>query len=166
MKKLISVLLIALAIFIPSCKSASMQDILSYESKSYTAEFSVSSGDDTTLVSLIKDGETYTFVVDGKYTFLYSDDKWSISYDGLTVPLSGNAAKRSVPSKLMEALSQNAYNGWSISEESAGGTALYICECESTGVVLYIDAATRLPLKITWDDVECNVIRFEISNRQ
>lgn len=163
MKKILSAMIILTAIFLPSCKSTSMQDLLTYESKSYTAEFSVKYGDESIPVSLIKDGSAYTFVVDGKYTFLYSKEKWSISYDGLTVSLSSNAARRSVPSKLHAALSLDANDGWRINEDTAGGTPLYICECESKSVTLYIDATTSLPLKMIFGDIECDVVKFEIS---
>ncbi len=166
MKKFLAAITLLALLFIPSCAKVSMKDLLQFQNCDYTAKLTTSDENEQIDVDITKDGNTYTFTVDGKYTFVYNGEKWSISYNGLTLPLSGEALKKSLPQKLLDALTSSQSDGWSITKENAGGISLYVCECATRQVKLFIDADTSLPLKIICGGVEFDVVKFEISSSQ
>ena len=161
MKKIFTVIIISAVIFVSACGGVSMKELLTVEEGSYTAELSTTLDDETLMISVIKDGGTLSFVVDEKYTFVYNGGNWSVSYSGLTVPISADSIKRSVPQKLCTALTATPDAGWKISEEVLDGVYYHKCECQTLGVTLFIDAKTNLPLKIISGGMEFSVLKFE-----
>ncbi|MBR6051692.1 MAG: hypothetical protein IKP68_10900 [Clostridia bacterium] len=165
MKK-ISAIIILFAVFaLSSCGGASMSELLSYQDQSFTAEMTVSSGEMSMPVTVVKDGETYTFVLDERYTFVYGGEKWSVSYSGLSVPISKDAAKRSVPQKLLDAMTQKTGGGWKITNVEDGGRALVRCDSPTETLTIFIDAETKLPAKILCDGLECDISKIELSQK-
>jgi|GEM_PF-1484164 len=161
MKKILAAIIIIAVLAVPSCANVSMKDILAFQNGDYAAKLIVADENDPTEIDVTKYGSAYTFTVDGKYTFVYNGEKWQLSYNGLTVPLSGDTLKRSLPKKLLDALSAPCDGSWSIIEESADGTQLYICDCTARNVKFYIDSGTLLPVKIICGDTGFDVVKFE-----
>lgn len=164
MRKISIVLLVFCILLLSSCGGASMSELLSYQNESFTADLTIKSGDMTMPVKMIKDGETYTFVLDERYTFVYGGEKWSVSYSGLSVPISKDAAKRSVPQKLLTAMTQKT-GGWKITEEADGDRSVFKCEQPDANLTLFIGADTNLPVKIICDGLECVVEKIEIAQK-
>ena len=48
---------------------------------------------------------------------------------------------------------------WKIEKTRLGGVSVYVCE--SGGITLYIDASSHLPLKITSDELNADVLSFK-----
>ena len=164
MKKISAILLVFCVFLLSSCGGASMSELLSYQNESYAASMSVKSGDMTMPVTVVKDGGTYTFVLDERYTFVYGGEKWSVSYSGLSVPISNEAAKRSVPQKLLTALTAKT-GGWMITEETDGTAAVYKCEQPDAELTIFFDANTNLPVKMICGELECVVEKIEIAKK-
>lgn len=165
MKKISAILLVICVFLLSSCGGASMSELLSYQNESYAAKMTVKSGDMTLPVTIVKDGGTYTFVLDERYTFVYGGEKWSVSYSGLSVPISNDAAKRSVPQKLLTALTAKTGGGWKITEESDGDAALFKCERPDAELTIFFDANTNLPVKMICGELECVVEKIEIAKK-
>ena len=165
MKKISAAIILFAVIMLSSCGGASMSELLSYQNESFTAEMTVKSGEMSMPVTVVKDGGTYTFVLDERYTFVYGGEKWSVSYSGLSVPISKDAAKRSVPQKLLDAMTQKAGGGWKITEQTEGDRTLLCCEQSDAGLTLFIDAETNLPTKIICDGLECVIDKIEIAKK-
>ena len=165
MKKFSAIIILFAVIALSSCGGASMSELLSYQNQSFTAEMTVSSGEMSVPVTVVKDGETYTFVLDERYTFVYGGEKWSVSYSGLSVPISKDAAKRSVPQKLLDAMTQKSGGGWKITNVDGGGRTLVRCDSPTETLTVFIDAETKLPAKILCDGLECDVTKFVLSQK-
>ena len=165
MKKISAVIILFAVIMLTSCGGASMSELLSYQNESFSAEMTVTSGDMSMPVTVVKDGGTYTFVLDEKYTFVYGGEKWSVSYSGLSVPISKDAAKRSVPQKLLDAMTQKTGGSWKITEETDGDRTLIKCDLPDATLTLYIDGETKLPSKIICDGLECVIGKMEIAKK-
>lgn len=165
MKKFSAIIILFAVIALSSCGGASMSELLSYQNQSFTAEMTVKSGEMSLPVTVVKDGETYTFVLDERYTFIYSGEKWSVSYSGLSVPISKDAAKRSVPQKLLDAMTQKTGGGWKIANVDDDGRALVRCDSPTETLTVFIDAETNLPAEILCDGLECVIEKMEISKK-
>ena len=161
MKKIIAAALFIFVLLLPSCSAVSMKDLGAPLGQSYTAVLEVKTEGEPTSLSVIKDGGTMTLVVDEKYTFVCSDGKWVVSYSGLTVPLSSDAAKRSVPHKVASALNIPNGSKWSVTTEIIDGKEVYRCEDSQNSVSLFFDEQTKLPIKLISGNVEATVIKFE-----
>ena len=161
MKKIIAAALFIFILLLASCSAVSMKDLVAPLGQSYTAVLEVKTEGEPTSLSVIKDGGTMTLVVDEKYTFVCSDGKWVVSYSGLTVPLSSDAAKRSVPHKVASALNIPEGAKGSIPPETIDGKTVYKCVDTQNDVTLFFDEQTKKPIKLISGNVEATVIKFE-----
>ena len=161
MKKILTAIIISAIVFVSSCGGVSAKALLEYGRGSFTATLSTSIDGIDVPVSVIKDGGTLSFIVDEKYTFVYNDGNWSVSYSGLTVPISADSIKRSLPQKLCTALTLTHDAGWKASYETVNEISRIKCECAQADVALYFDADSRLPIKISSGGVEFDVLKFD-----
>ena len=163
MKKFICAIMLICAIFLQSCGETSMKELLSFQSASYTAELAVNTNGKVLPIILVKDGDTFTFSVDEKYTFVLDGGVWHISYGGMSMAISEKAAERSLPKKLHSALTAAQDANWEIEKENSDGKDIFVCKCKSAELTFCFDAQTSLPSKILLGDTECDVMKFEIS---
>lgn len=165
MKKVLAIMLIFSSVFLFSCGIVSIKELLTFQSESYTAKLTVKNGEEDVPVTVVKDGETFTFVIDEKYTFVSNGDKWSVSYSGLSVPISKETAKRSIPQKLMTALTAKTDGKWKITEDDSADNHVIKCESTSQPVTFYFSAETKAPEKMVCDGIECSFEKFVISEK-
>ncbi|MBO4354581.1 MAG: hypothetical protein J5860_06515 [Clostridia bacterium] len=157
MKKFLVPLLLFAVLLLSSCGGAQMSELLAFQGENYAATLTFSDGSVTTSVAVLKDGGAYTFTVDEKYSFLFDGEERSVSYNGLTVPISVDALKKSLPQKLFDALTSSPSDGWTIED----GGAVYICECPTRALSLHIGKETHAPVKIICGDTVFDVVRFD-----
>jgi len=161
MKKIIAALIIISVMMLSGCSSVSMRELSAPLCESYSALLEVKTDGEPMAVSVIKDGGTMTLVVDEKYTFVCSDGKWVVSYSGLSVPLSSDAAKRSIPHKIVDALTVPDGAKWSITTTADGARALIKCENTQSGNAIYFDAETKLPARVTSAGLDATITKFD-----
>ena len=158
MKKFLVLAFISALLFLSSCGGAHLTELLAFQGENYAAALTFSADSGTTSVAVLKDGGAYTFTVDEKYSFLYNGDERSVSYNGLSLPISSDTLKRSLPQKLFDALTSAPSDGWTIKD----GGAVFVCECRERGVTLCIDKETHAPVKIICGDLVFDVTRFDL----
>lgn len=90
--------------------------------------------------------------------FLFDEEKTQIEYDGSTMELS--SADHLKAAAWVSLFSLSTDNIWKIRKDTIGGIQVYICSCGD--LVLYIDAASRLPLKITDGAISIDVLSCEL----
>ena len=160
-RSLIGLLLLAL-LFTACEKTPSMSELLSYETRPYVAVLSVRDAEPMTLtLTSGESGEVFTFT-QGELTDLsvHIDGTGAIrlTYRDLTIPMPETPLLRIQAWHALFHLSDKNLI-WQIRKETTGGIAVYRCEAE--GVTLYIDAATRLPLRLVSDTLTLDVLSFE-----
>ena len=77
-----------------------------------------------------------------------------IEYDGTSMPLS--SAEKLKAAKWGSLFRLSSGSLWKIKSETVGGIAVYICTCDD--MTLYIDAATKIPLKIISGETVIDVL--------
>lgn len=145
-----------------SCEKApAMSELLVYE------------GEARTYALRIRDGDTYAVTLgtgEGREAFTFSEgelaelsvcfdaDGVSLSYRAMKFPITSPVLLRATHWRELFRLGEKNLL-WQIRRETLGGIAVY--ECRADGVILYLDAGSRLPLKITSGEVEIDVLSCE-----
>ena len=153
-----------LCLFCVSCGSMpDMRELLRYQQDGTEFHVSISDGE-LRFSAVITLGETDTVELLDEGTkgvrFRFGEDKTEIEYDGTAMELS--SANQLKVLDWLSLFSLPTDTVWKIRKDSAGSTNVYVCTCGS--IVLYIDAATHLPLKITDGDIEIDILSCQSSS--
>ncbi|MBQ8447299.1 MAG: hypothetical protein IJX27_00015 [Clostridia bacterium] len=164
MKKIFSLLLAVFFVFsLCSCsESVNMAVLTAYQNGGFEAELKITAGGHEYRAALSKNEErlflsfrepaaleSFTFIFDEKGTY--------ISTGGEEIPFS--AGGLFCLAEVYSLFTVPVAGTWKIEKARPGGVPLYICENEST--VLYIDANSRLPLKIVSGEIVADVLSFK-----
>lgn len=165
MKRIISILICVLfALSLGSCgESVNMAALTEYQRGNFSAELKISIQGREYRASLLKEGERLQLSVKepaalSPYVFLFENGCVFIVTDGTEIPFDSGG---DMPLTNVYGLFCVSVAGtWKIEKARPGGVSLYVCECD--GVRLYIDANSRLPLKIVSGGTEIDVLGFTV----
>ncbi len=163
MKRIISVLICALfALSLCACsESVNMASLTEYQRGNFSAELKISARGREYRAALLKEGERFLLSVKEPaallpYGFVFENGRVFIVADGAEIPLDSGA---DMPLANVYGLFCVSVAGtWKIERSRPGGVSLYVCKCG--GTTLYIDANSRLPLKIVSGGTEIDVLGF------
>lgn len=136
-----------------------MNELLQYQTDG--AVFHVKITDGTKFDAVITLGETSSIQLAGmdelpEVRFLFNAEGSTIEYGGTSIPLPESRIKAKTWISLFQ-LSDAVL--WKIKKDTFAGIENYVCFCDD--VTVYIDAATRLPLKITKGNISIDVLSCE-----
>lgn len=159
MKKRIAYLLLsALCLLLFSCGTTpSMTELLSYQKSGAVFEAKIYDGDEFTAKITLGDPNTVELLGDDGTSgirFVLSGEQTLLEYNGASMRLPSPEKLR--PAKWVSLLTLSGSSLWSIKSETLSGIAVYICTCDT--ITLYIDAATKTPLKITDGDIVIDIL--------
>lgn len=159
MKKVFAgIFALLLCLFCVSCGSMpDMTELLHYQQDG--SEFHVSISDGERLFSAVVTlGETDTVELLDEGTegirFRFNEDEIQMEYDGTSMNLSSSEHLKAADWISLFSLSADTL--WKIRRDTIGGIHVYICTCDD--IVLYIDAASHLPLKIADGEIEIDIL--------
>jgi hypothetical protein len=164
MKKIFSFLiLLFLLAWLPSCgKSINMGMLTEYQNGDFCTELKIRSGSTQYRAELTKKGEKLFLHVKEQalegFTFVFSDEGNAIVLEETEIPLAEGELFRLA--EIHSLFNISVAGTWKIEKASPGGVHIYLCENES--VTMYIDANSHLPLKITSDKMEIDVLSFSL----
>lgn len=161
MKRILSFLLcVLLALSLCACsESVNMGVLTEYQNSDFEAELRLCFSGKERLCSLEKKEGRLFLRIRGleKFTFVLDENGAVIISGGTEIPLSG--AK--IPlCEVYRLFSAPVAGTWKIEKARPGGVSLYVCE--GAGITLYIDACSRLPLKIISGVMEADVLSFKV----
>ena len=143
-------------------KTPNMTELLAYETEACVYRLSVRDGSVFSAeLTTAKEGDRFT-LTDGKtagISFVFSSEDAALRYEELEIPLPENAPLRVAHWHTLFHLHEKNFL-WRIRKETFGGIAVYRCEAEEASV--YIDAVTRLPLKLVSGEVEIDILSCEM----
>ncbi len=159
MKKLIAaIVLSALCLLLLSCGGTpSMSELLSYQKDGAVFEVKISDGDEFSAKITLGEKDTVELCGDDEtegIRFVIGENEALIEYDGTSMPLS--SAEKLKAAKWGSLFRLSSGSLWKIKSETVGGIAVYICTCDD--MTLYIDAATKIPLKIISGETVIDVL--------
>ena len=155
MRKLILILLVTFTLFLVSCESSpAMGELLDYQNEDFSMTLRITDGDIFS-GALTRQGGALSLMLTGKdetegIVFTQNDGALTLSHGETALPLPEGALSKARAWLALFALSPDGL--WKIKKETLGGIAVFICTESDSGVTLYLDAATHLPLKITAQD--------------
>lgn len=148
MKKLIAaIVLSALCLLLFSCGGTpSMSELLSYQKDGATFEVKISDGDEFSAKITLGEKDTVELCSDETegIRFVIGENETLIEYNGTSMTLASSEKLKAAKWASFFRLSSDSL--WKIKSETVGGIAVYICTCDN--MTLYIDAASKIPLKI------------------
>jgi len=162
MKKLIaSISLAMLCLLFFSCQSTpNMSELLSYQKSGATFEVKISDGDEFSAKITLGEKDTVELCGDSKtdgIRFVINGEEAQIEYDGGgSTSMKLASAKRLKAAKWVSLFRLPSNSLWKIKSETYGGIAVYVCTCED--IALYIDTASKTPLKITDGDLVIDIL--------
>ncbi len=164
MKRIFSVLLIFCLLFsLFACEqSTNMSTLSAYQDGDFRADAEISLYGESYTAEIEKEGGRITFRFKkpqnlSAFTFVFTKEGASISAGGMEIPLcEGEFFKFSCLASLFSVPAEGA---WKIKRERPGGVDVYACQ--NGDIVLYIDANSLLPLKISIGGAVADIIRFE-----
>lgn len=137
-----------------------MRELLSYQKDGASFRVKIHDGDE--FYAVITLGQTNTVeLLDDEETegirFLFGENEASVEYGDTTMPIPNTDKLKAEKWVSLFALSADAL--WKISRDTTGGISVYVCSCHD--ITLYIDAASRLPLKMISGTTEIDVLSCE-----
>ena len=163
MKRAIFILFLAFAIMLTSCgESVNMGALTEYQNGDFSAELKIRSGRGEYRAVILKQGGRFTLSVKepsalAAYEFALENGSLSIITGGTEIPL--EAGELFPLCSVFALFSVSVAGTWKIERSRPGGVSIYVCRCE--GITLYIDANSRLPLKIVSGEAEADVLSFK-----
>ena len=163
MKRAIFILLLIFALLRTSCgESVNMGVLTEYQNGDFSAELKIRLGTGESRALFVKRGERLTLSVKepsalAAYEFALENGSLSIITGGAEIPLA--AGELFLLESVFALFSVPVAGTWKIERSRPGGVSIYVCECE--GITLYIDANSRLPLKIVSGKAEADVLFFK-----
>ena len=133
-----------------------------YQNGDFSAELKIRLGTGEYRALLVKRGERLTLSVKepsalAAYEFAIENGSLSIITGGAEIPLA--AGELFLLKSVFALFCVPVAGTWKIERSRPGGVSIYVCECE--GITLYIDANSRLPLKIVSGKAEADVLFFK-----
>ena len=165
MKRIISVILaLFTALCLCACEdTANMGELTEYQNRDFTAE-----------VKLFIEGKEYAGTLQGRggalilrvnepqelcaFTFTLTESGAQICVGDMRLPIKNTELLKF--SRLFPLFSLPVSDTWHINRARPGGVDVYVCENDN--VTLYVDAGSRLPLKIVSGSTEVDVISFRM----
>lgn len=168
MKRIFSILFTCLLLLcLCSCtESINMGVLTEYQKSDFRAELKLSAGGKEYRAEAEKRGERILLTVKepeglGGLTFILGEGTCAVKAGDAEIPLDAGGL---FPLSGVFALFSVPVEGtWKIERSRPGGVDVYVCENGST--VLYIDASSRLPLKITCGSTEADVLSFTAADQ-
>ncbi len=166
MKRFFSFFFLWTVVFILcSCEHLpNMSDILAYQNTSCVIEATIRDESEQHVKVTLQSSQVRITLsedplLDG-ITFL-SDEKSELTllYDGVEFPLPESELLKAHKWCDLFRLSTDAL--WKIEKDTFGGIAVFVCTDSERNITLYIDAASFLPLKIEYGDMEIDVTSIE-----
>ena len=168
MKKIIAVLLLfAMTLLFSACSvGTNMQELLSYQRAGTECSLRITDGG--VFYADLKFSEAEMILTftdekrDGISYRLSEEGVLSLFYEDTEIPLADSDLIKCKRWFAMFSVSAGE-TIWKIKKETLGGISVYVCK---DGVfTLYIDASTRMPLKIEADGVTVDVLSCEIKEK-
>lgn len=168
MKRMLCLIMIVFSLFgFSACSSSvNMEKLTEYQRGNFRAEAHITLDGVKYKTVIEKSGENVSFSFTepqelADFVFIVNETGVFLKTDGLNVPI--NAGEELLKLSHFEKLFDVPIVGtWKIEKSSPGGVSVYVCENESAGALLYIDAGSHLPLKIVCGGAEADIISFEI----
>lgn len=168
MKKIFSIIIAVFsALLLCSCgESVNMAMLTEYQNGGFLAELKISAKGKEYRAELEKSGERLFLSVKEParleaFTFIFSESGVFLEADGAEIPFS--AHELFSLADIYALFSVPVAGTWKIEKARPGGVATYICNNGSA--LLYIDANSRLPLKIACGKTVADVLSFKITER-
>lgn len=152
MRKLILVWVFILTLVLVSCeKSPTMSELLIYQNEDFSMTLRVTDGEVFDAILTHKEN-TLTLMLTGKdetegITFTEREGTSAVSFESTALALPDTALSKA--STWLSLFHLSADGLWKIRKDTLGGIEVFICTESDSGVALYLDAVTRMPLKIT-----------------
>ncbi len=166
MKRMLCLIMILFGIFgLSSCSAGTnMEKLTDYQNKDFKTAAYITLDGVKYKAEISKQGDAVYFSFNepkslGKFVFIASESGISIKSGALTVPIDAGDKLWSI-SKLSSIFNIPVSGTWKITKEKLGGVAVYVCRNENEGVLMYIDAGSRLPLKIICGGIEADILSF------
>lgn len=163
MKRIFSVFIIFCVLFsISACaESANMSELTAYQNGDFCAEASIAFCDESYTAEIEKRGERLTFRFKepkklAAFSFIFTKESASIATEGIEIPLQKSEFLKI--SELANLFSVPTEGAWKIKRASPGGVDVFVCQNGDT--VLYIDANSYLPLKISVQGAVADILCF------
>lgn len=163
MKRIFTIFLAVFLIFaLTACgESVNMNTLTHYREKDFEAQLQISLYGKEYFGTLRKNGEKLFLSLKNPaaledFIFVLEESGVSIVADGVEIPLGAEELLHF--SRIYALFFVPVAGAWKIEKARPGGVDIYICENEST--VLYIDAHSRLPLKIISGGNVANILSF------
>ena len=166
-KRIAFLLILWISLFLVSCSvKPNMADLLSYQRPGTECSLRITDGEVFYVDLKISEKEmALTFTDEKRKGISYRLQKngtVSLFYEDTEIPLTDSELIKC--KRWFSAFSVSAgENIWKIKKETLGGISLFVCK---DGLfTLYIDASTKLPLKIEADNMTIDVLSCEISQQ-
>ncbi len=150
-------------LFLSACeKTPNMTELLRYETESRVYQLRIrDEASFTVTLTTSREQEIFLFTqgeTQGVSIEISSAGDTTLCYDGTSFPLPETELLRIRRWRGLFHLSEQNFL-WTIRRETRGGIAVY--RCDAQGVTVYVDAATRLPLKLISGETEIDVLSCE-----
>ncbi len=163
MKRIFCILTIfCLLFYLSACEeSVNMEKLIAYQDGDFRADAEISFCGERYTAEIEKQGGRLTFRFKkpeklASFSFIFAENGALIAADGTEIPLLESELWRFTG--LAELFSVPTEGAWKIKHASPGGVDVFVCKNGST--VLYIDAHSLLPLKISAQSTVIDILCF------
>ena len=157
------IFLLSICMLFSSCeKMPNMTELLAYEHEHVRLTLKIKDQTDFSVTLLLSPEKDEILFHDEKFSGIrasFSDDgKVHLTYEDYKIPLPSSSLLKALRWKELFHLSEKNLL-WKIQKETLGGISVYTCKADD--VIVYIDAGTYLPLKITQRDLTIDILESE-----
>lgn len=159
------ILILCLITLLPSCaKSANMTDLTQYQNEDFLAEVKISCNNQSIFAKIERSGSTFKLHIasddmpDDTF-FYFTDDSTFIQSGDTAFPFSPGASP--LLSHITKLFSLSTADIWKIEKATLSGVSVY--KCENGYSTIYVDACSRLPLKIQQNEISVDILSFSQS---
>jgi hypothetical protein len=163
MKRILIFILIIMTFSLSSCgENANMFTLTEYQNRGFSAKVKIYTPSHTYTADIEKRAEKIFIHFNQtedlyNFTFAVSENSISVITEEMELPLEGRSL--SLLLDIYSFFAIQVSDTWKIEKKRTSGVDIYVCQSEAMS--LYIDANSRLPLKISNGELSADILCFK-----